>query len=224
MKVTTDACLFGSSLPLPPSKGGGNVNVLDIGTGTGLLALMYAQKNPGAIIDAIEIDKDAAEQAKENVERSPWGKRINVINADAKRFSFTKKYDLIISNPPFYEKELKSPDVQRNIARHSEELSLPELLHIIKANLAHDGQLFILLPNKRMNEAGILFKKHFLELTHAIMVRQSVLHDAFRIIIKGKHRRNVDEDLKKDEIAIWDEQQQYSPELIELLKDFYLNL
>ena len=94
MKVTTDACLFGSSIPPNPLKG--ELKILDIGTGTGLLALMFAQKNPVAIIDVIEIDKDAAAQAKENAERSPWGKRINVINADAKEFPFTKKYDLII--------------------------------------------------------------------------------------------------------------------------------
>jgi tRNA1Val (adenine37-N6)-methyltransferase len=222
--VTTDACLFGSLSPAR-SKEGGDMNVLDIGTGTGLLALMYAQKNPEAIIDAIEIDKDAAEQSKENVERSPWSKRINIIHSDARKFSFTKKYDLIISNPPFYENELKSNDNRKNIAFHSEELSLQELLKIVKTNLDPHGQFYLLLPNKRVNELAFLFGKNILEITLLTMVRQSVNHDIYRIFIKGKHPGNSYEDYKKNEIIIWDGSgQQYTPVFIELLKDFYLNL
>lgn len=231
MKVTTDGCLFGSSLPpsLPTSRdklsqGGGVFDVLDIGTGTGLLALLYAQKNSNAKIDAIEIDKDAANQAKENAEVSPWRDRINIFHADARKFSFTKKYDLIISNPPFYEKELRSSDFKKNIAHHGEELSLQELLTIIKTTLNPGGQFFLLLPNKRITEAITLIDKNSLQLIHMTMVRQSVNHDVFRIIIKGGHKNNKNEIYIKDEISIRDEKQQYTPRFIELLKDYYLNL
>ena len=109
MKVTTDACLFGAWVAEEDkSEKIITKNVLDIGTGTGLLSLMYAQKNSLANIDAIEIDEDAYIQAKENVAASPFAERINIIHDDIKRFTFSKKYDCIISNPPFYEKEIRS--------------------------------------------------------------------------------------------------------------------
>jgi tRNA1Val (adenine37-N6)-methyltransferase len=85
MKVTTDSCLFGSLLPISNS-----INVLDIGAGTGLLTLMYAQKNPESNIDAIEIEATAALQAKENAAATPWANKINIIAADAKHYQFTK--------------------------------------------------------------------------------------------------------------------------------------
>jgi len=224
MKVTTDACLFGGSLPPAPFQEEGVCSLLDIGTGTGLLALMYAQKDPTAKIDAIEIDKETAEQAKENIEASPWVNRINIINADARNFQFQNKYDLIISNPPFYESELRSSDAQKNIAQHGEELLFKELLNIIKANLKPDGLFYLLLPNKRITEALFLIEKNKLNVTHMTMVRQSVNHNVFRIIVCGKHSYNDNSDYKKDEIAIWDERQQYTANFKELLKDYYLHL
>src|SRR4051812_345426 len=107
MKVTTDACLFGAWLAAcwkkMESDVGRNANMLDIGTGTGLLSLMIAQRCI-AMIDAIEIDKEAAAQAAENVKSSPWSNNIHVICDDVKRYLFERKYELIFSNPPFYEK------------------------------------------------------------------------------------------------------------------------
>jgi len=148
MKVTTDGCLFGSLSPTL-SEGEGVLKVLDIGTGTGLLALMFAQKNQNAFIDAIEIDKDAFEQAAENITASPWADRINIIHADARNYSFPQQYDIIISNPPFYENELKADDKKKNVAHHSDELSLAKLLIVIKNNLSPSGTFFLLLPYKR---------------------------------------------------------------------------
>src|SRR3954454_12954512 len=121
MKVTTDACLFGAWIAEEDKSGSlpGTVKtVLDIGAGTGLLSLMYSQKNPSSNIDAIEIDEDAYAQSKENVEASPFAERINLIHDDVKRFTFSKKYDCIISNPPFYEKEIRSGNEKKNIAHH----------------------------------------------------------------------------------------------------------
>jgi tRNA1Val (adenine37-N6)-methyltransferase len=223
MKVTTDACLFGSLLPTS-FESGREKNILDIGTGTGLLALMYAQKNPEAIIDAIEIDEDAAAQAKENVEASPWKERINVIHADTKIFPFTKKYDLVISNPPFYEKELKAGSSKKNFAHHGEGLLIKELLPCIKKDLKYSGIFCLLLPYKRNEEIKKLLLKNEFEILKIIFIKQSVQHDYFRIMLTGK--RKTDEPVKTevDEISVWDEKQEYTNVFRELLGDYYLYL
>jgi tRNA1Val (adenine37-N6)-methyltransferase len=143
MKVTTDACLFGAWVVNKVKSEKSKIkSVLDIGTGTGLLSIMLAQKNPEIKIDAIEIDKDAAEQAKINAGSSPWKEQINIIQDDVKAFSFEKEFDLIISNPPFYENEIRSATDSKNVAHHSENLTLKELLVIIKENLTKRGSFF----------------------------------------------------------------------------------
>ena len=225
MKVTTDACLFGAWTVKEVENGKWKVeNVLDIGTGTGLLALMFAQKNAESRIDDIEIDKVAAEQASINVNSSPWKEQINVINADAKIFLFEKRFDLIISNPPFYEKEIRSATDNKNIAHHSEELKLGELLFIIRNNLAAKGNFFLLLPYKRNEEIRRLLKDNQLHISKILFVRQSVKHDYFRITLKGRLREQENGETEFDEMSIWDENQQYTKEFIQLLKDYYLYL
>ena len=225
MKVTTDACLFGAFVAAEIEKRKlGSENVLDIGTGTGLLSLMIAQKNDIVNIDAIEIDKDAGEQAKENVIASQWKDRINVIEADVSSFSFQKKYELIISNPPFYEKEIRSSSETKNIAHHSENLTLKELLELIKNQLEPGGNFFLLLPYKRNDEIRKLFKDQQLYISKIIFVRQSVKHDFFRIMLKGKTNRHPGAETGIEEISIWDEKQQYTNEFTHLLKDYYLHL
>lgn len=223
MKVTTDACLFGAlvSTDIQNSKLK-HKRVLDIGSGTGLLALMFAQKNAESVIDAIEIDKNAADQAKENILSSPWKEKIEVINADARRFSFLKKYDLIISNPPFYEKEIKAGMQGKNIARHSEEMKLEELLKIIKMNLKADGVFYLLLPYKRNAEISNLLRQHDFAVLQMTFFRQSVHHDYFRIMVRGKLKTANTEETQFDEISVWDEHRQYTPKFSDLLNDYYL--
>jgi tRNA1Val (adenine37-N6)-methyltransferase len=120
MKVTTDACLFGAWVAKEVGGQKSEVEtILDIGTGTGLLSLMLAQKT-NATIDSVEIDEAAAEQAQENANASLWKDRIFVMPGDAKdmAYTFCKNFDIIISNPPFYENELTSSDHQKNLAHH----------------------------------------------------------------------------------------------------------
>jgi len=225
MKVTTDACLFGAwvanEIEIGKLK---NINSLDIGTGTGLLALMVAQKNPLAFIDAIEIDHAAADQARANVNGSKWKDRVNIIEADAGSFSPQKKYDLIISNPPFYEREIRSASDSKNVAHHGENLSLTDLLRIIKGNLTNTGSFFLLLPYKRNEETKKLFSDHQLFISKIILVRQSVKHGYFRIMIKGKLLEQENKETAFDEISIWDDKQQYTNEFASLLRDYYLHL
>ncbi|MGQ0740593.1 MAG: tRNA1(Val) (adenine(37)-N6)-methyltransferase, partial [Bacteroidota bacterium] len=199
-------------------------NCLDIGTGTGLLSVMITQKNPSAAIDAIEIDMESAKQARENVAASPWGGNINIFHSDAREFDYQKKYDIIISNPPFYEKELKGDDMKRNLAHHNEGLLLPELLNIIKKNLEPGGSFYLLLPYKRHEEIKKLLLEHELAIGQITFVRQSVKHDYFRIMLAGNLKKEEKGETEIDELAIWNDQQQYMPQFRKLLNDYYLHL
>lgn len=231
MKVTTDGCLFGAwaaervrgQEPGVRSQTFETGSVLDIGTGSGLLSLMIAQKNEFAI-DAIEIDQDAFEQASENIIASPWANRIKIFHADAREFEFSNKYDVIISNPPFYEKELKGENSKKNIAHHNEGMLLPELLAIIKKNLKPDGSFYLLLPYKRNEEIRKLFTENNLPVEQLIFVRQTVNHDYFRIMLFGKLKTDKQTETKIDEISIKDDHDQYTPAFAALLEDYYLHL
>ena len=230
MKVTTDACLFGAWVAedvkrVPGSYQEPNAkNVLDVGAGTGLLSLMFAQKNPSVIVDAIEIDGEAFQKAKENVAISPYADHIQVINGDAKTFSSSKKYDLVISNPPFYEKELTSADHKKNIAHHDSGLLLEEIFSIIRTNLSTNGIFYLLLPFKRNEEIKKMLLREKLFISKIVFIKQSTKHDYFRMMISGKLSNVTDSETVIDEICIWDDQQQYTREFVELLKDYYLNL
>ena len=224
MKVTTDGCLFGAWVADKIQDREPGLKVLDIGTGTGLLSLMLAQKNPTAEIEAKEIDKEAASQAAENVNMSPWKEQVSVMHTDAKLYSTNKNYDLIISNPPFYEDELKSHDDSKNIAHHSSALTLDGLLGIIKKSLSENGSFYLLLPYKRQEELPALFNKHFLLTTEKTLVRQTTRHDYFRVMLAGTHQSNPVKEQHAREISIKNEQQEYTPEFTSLLKDYYLSL
>lgn len=224
MKVTTDGCLFGAWIAENMKKESLLYNhCLDIGTGTGLLTLMLAQENEIAI-DAIEIDKDAFEQAVENVTASPWSGRIQVVHADVREFESENQYDVIISNPPFYERELKSDDAKKNIAHHNEGLLFPELLSIIKKLLSPAGTFYLLLPYKRNNEIKALLSEYDLAIQQMTFVRQSVAHDYFRIMLAGKFKNAGFAETVIDEIAIKDNEDNYSQVFLSLLKKYYLHL
>lgn len=224
MKVTTDACLFGAWVSekekekQKQEQEQKQKEVLDIGAGTGLLSLMIAQKNPDAFIDAIEIDEQAFQQATENKNASPFADRIHVIHGDAKNFQFQKQYDCIISNPPFYENELKPEDEKKLVAHHNSGLLLSELAIIITDNLKPGGQFFILLPYKRYKEINSFFKN----VEEICFVRQSVNHDYFRIMLRGSTNKSAETSI--DEISITNDVKEYTPAFIALLKDYYLHL
>ncbi len=224
MKVTTDSCLFGAWVAGKIKKEQSVINnCLDIGTGTGLLALMLAQVNDSTI-DAVEIDKDAFEQATKNIAASPWADRIKIRHGNATELLFQTQYDIIICNPPFYEKELKGDDARKNIAHHNDGLLLPELLDIIKKKLTPDGTFYLLLPYKRNEEIKKLLTENDLAIHQLVFVRQSVNHDYFRIMMAGKLNSDEQAETKIDEISIKDETGQYTPVFVSLLKDYYLHL
>ena len=142
MKVGTDGVLLGAWVALPDEGGA----VLDIGTGTGLLALMVAQRSAESRIVAVEIEPQAAEQAAANVAASRWSERIEVVCADVRDYSPSGTFDLIISNPPYFSASLHSPDAARNLARHSDTLSLGALASAAVRMLSPRGRLAVVLP------------------------------------------------------------------------------
>ncbi len=221
MKVCTDACLFGAWVAEKVCDENWKLdNILDIGAGTGLLSLMLAQKLTNAAIDAIEINPDAAKQAANNFQSSLWSNRFNIIEADIKSIEATKKYDLIISNPPFFDNDLKSPHADRNLALHSSELSIEQLVRIAKNLSAKDGKFAVLLPFHRAEETEELARSCGFFSEEKILVRQTDKHPFFRVMfIFGK----TGAPLKTSEIVI-KQNNVYSPQFIELLRDYYLYL
>lgn len=225
MKVTTDGCLFGAWTANALNNIAIKKEILDVGTGTGLLSLMLAQKHSSVFIDALEIDEDAALQAQENIELFPLKNSIRVIHADVKHYPFLKKYDVILSNPPFYEAEIPSAHPARRIAHHQGGLLLSEVFSIIKSNLKPDGVFFVMLPYKRKNELESLIRQAELTLRKTCFVRQTGNHDFFRIFLAGCHlNRNIPIVNEFEEITILENDQQYTDEFKTLLKDYYLYL
>jgi len=167
MKVGTDAVLLGAWAPLPvnPCSVGEAVcalsakrsRILDIGTGSGIIALMLAQRCPDAQLDAIDIDPDAIAQAAENFAASPWSNRLHAHCTSLQNFNFeflifNYQYDTIVSNPPYFVNALKNPDKLRQTARHTDTLSYSELLQGASQLLADDGTFALILPADAQDE------------------------------------------------------------------------
>lgn len=147
LKVGTDGIVLGAWAGVE-----GAARILDLGTGTGLLALMAAQRNPAARIDAVEIDDASAEQAAENAAASPWAGRVRVHRMDARRLRTPEPFDLILCNPPYYAGEMDSPHARAAVARHGAELSFAELARTAAALLADRGRLACIIPLGREAE------------------------------------------------------------------------
>lgn len=220
MKVCTDSCLFGASVAsdLSPDI----LRILDIGSGTGLLSLMLAQKTQ-ALIEAVEIDPGAAAQTSENFRASPWPERLITHQADIRAFKPEQPYDFIISNPPFFEGDLKAGSDDSNKARHDSSLVFEELL--IAADRLLDkvkGRAAILVPARRLQAFCDLALGNRLYPSEIIQIRQTTLHAPFRSMIRL--HRSKQENHPSKEIAIRNESGEYTTEFSALLKDYYLDL
>lgn len=217
MKVCTDACLFGAWIPVDNSPD----DILDVGTGTGLLSLMMAQKAT-AHIDALEIDEAAFLQAKENTANSPYNERISILNGDFNDFKTCKKYDLIISNPPFYENQLHSADAKERTAKHATALTLENLFKCASHLLKENGKFAILLPFYRKDDCMKWAQSCKLYPEQSMQIQQTPNHVFFRYAaLFSRNGSVVTEDLS---FPIKDEAGNYSQTAIALLKPFYLHL
>lgn len=220
MKVCTDACLFGAwvadNLEMSRLK-----NILDIGTGTGLLSLMLAQFSQ-AQIDAVEIEPMAVVQARDNFQASTWTNQLHIHPTSILEFAKkpVKTFDLIISNPPFFEQQLKSNNSQRNIAMHSNNLTLTELAYCINELLADSGKAAILLPWNRTEEWRAIAEKLGFFCIKETAVKQTTSHTYFRTMMLMQKKASM---VHFSSITIKDGTE-YSKEFIKLLTPYYLAL
>jgi tRNA1Val (adenine37-N6)-methyltransferase len=216
MKVCTDACIMGASIPIMDRV----ENILDIGSGTGILSLMIAQRS-NASIDAVEVNSLAANQCKENVLLSPWKDRIRVHEQSIQEFakSHHKKYDLIICNPPFFQNNLPSSDPDYNIACHSELLTFEELVQISARFLHGEGMLVIMLPEQE----SLLLQKIANQSDLSFLSSTNIRHDESSRIIRriNYFGINTHHQLKEEEISIKNKQGMYSLQFRQLLQSYY---
>lgn len=222
MKVTTDACLFGAWLAQRLGRPENPLQVLDIGTGTGLLSLMLAQAWPQARFTAVELDAHAAAQAAENVASSPFADRITVVPADIRSYRPLNTFDLVVSNPPFHEQQLASPKAARRQAHHDETLTLSELLTASRRLVAATGLLALLMPFYRREEVLHQAAAAGFYAQEACDVQQTPQHDCFRTMqLLGRQPADAPVCQK---LLITESNQAYSAEFVTLLRDYYLKL
>lgn len=218
MKVCTDACIFGAAVADYFNSQPAEKNILDIGTGTGLLSLMLAQKLT-ASIDAVEIDEVAFQQAAKNFEASPWADRLTVFQDDAIHFQSNKKYGLIISNPPFFEGDLKSGNQKKDTAKHDITLTLERLLQAIGRNISEDGSFAVLLPFHRTEFFTKLALNKNYRLNYRLLLRHTDMHPFFRSILIFS---NSNGSTRSIELSIKDAFGNYTSDVKILMKDYYL--
>lgn len=218
MKVTTDACIQGAWTLLPTQT----KRILDIGTGTGLLALMLAQRSENTMIDAVEYDTTAAEQAKENVSHSPWRKRISVRCNDIRDYDSPEKYDLIICNPPFFDNALLGPQHEKNRARHTIALSKEELAAAIVKHLAPEGHVSILLPVPEYRYWQSVAEAYGLYPQELLLIRHRPASEPKRIVAIMSRKQAGKS--SEHQLTIMQENSTYTDQFNELLRPFYLNI
>ncbi|WP_336514388.1 tRNA1(Val) (adenine(37)-N6)-methyltransferase [Pollutibacter soli] len=219
MKVTTDACLFGGWIAAQEFSQ--TKNILDIGAGTGLLMLMIAQKSC-AEITGIEIEENACNQCIGNIKSSPWSERLHVIHLDIKNYTTEKKFGLIISNPPFYDNQLKSPDAKRNIAHHQSSLNFENLFWKVISLLEPDGFFAVLVPASETGSIKNIGFRFSLSVFEEVKLKQTPAHNYFRSILVFQNKKG--DKTIESEITIKDAERNYTSEFSILLKDYYLHL
>lgn len=214
MKVGTDGVLLGAWAEVEKAH-----QILDIGTGTGLIALMAAQRNHQAYIQAIEIEQQAYEQACQNVCHSPWSDRIEVIHSSLQSFEPENLFDCIICNPPFFNHSLKTPHNNRNLARHSDSLSHKELLIHASRLLSPNGHFHVILPVTEAKALTDIAPEYQLYPTRITQVFPTPEKAAKRLLIQFSHQQTI---VQQDNLVVEITRHQYSEEYIRLTQDFYL--
>lgn len=220
MKIGTDGVLLGAWTPIENNP----YNILDIGTGTGIIALMLAQRSAAQQIDALEIDEEAYEQATDNFENSPWNDRLFCFHAGLDEFveEPEEEYDLIISNPPFYSEDYKSNDDKRDLARFQDAMPFEELIEAADLLLSENGIFSVIIPFKEEENFIATAKENELYPIKITRVKGTPSTGTKRSLLAFCRNKNTI--TIEDELIIEIERHSYTPQYKELTKDFYLKI
>ncbi|WP_426094033.1 tRNA1(Val) (adenine(37)-N6)-methyltransferase [Flavobacterium sp. DSR2-3-3] len=220
MKIGTDGVLLGAWTPIANNP----ISILDIGAGTGVIALMLAQRSNAEQIDALEIDEEAYEQSVDNFENSPWSDRLFCFHAGLDEFveEPEDEYDLIVSNPPFYTDDYKSDNEQRDLARFADAMPFEDLIEAADLLLSVNGTFAVIIPFKEEENFLALaneYELYPLKITH---VKGTPTTEIKRSLLAFSRNESVNFPI--DELIIETSRHQYTPEYIALTKDFYLKM
>lgn len=220
MKIGTDGVLLGAWAPIENNP----FSILDIGTGTGIIALMLAQRSSAEQIDALEIDEDAYEQATDNFENSPWNDRLFCFHAGLDEFveEPEDEYDLIVSNPPFYSEDYKSSSDQRDLARFQDAMPFEDLIEAAALLLSENGIFSVIIPFKEESTFLAIANEYELFPLQLTRVKGTPTSEIKRSLLAFS--RNEITNFPIDELIIETARHIYTPEYIALTKDFYLKM
>ena len=219
MKVGTDAVLLGAWTSLKHNP----FSVLDIGAGTGIIALMIAQRSQAELIDGLEIDALAYEQCVSNFENAPWNDRLFCYHASLDEFTeeIEDTYDLIVSNPPFYSENYKTQNNQRDIARFTDAMPFNHLLNSVSKLLSENGVFSVIIPYKEEQQFIEIASTVKLFPNAILRVKGSLSSPFKRSLIEFSFQKN---DIELEELTIETSRHQYTQDYINLTKDFYLKM
>jgi tRNA1Val (adenine37-N6)-methyltransferase len=220
MKIGTDGVLLGAWTPIDNKP----FSILDIGAGTGIIALMLAQRSNAEQIDALEIDEDAYEQATDNFENSPWNDRLFCFHAGLDEFveEPEDEYDLIVSNPPFYSEDYKSDNEQRDLARFQDAMPFKDLIEAAALLLSEKGIFSVIIPFKEEEKFLALANEYDLFPIKITRVKGTPTSEIKRSLLAFS--RNEIANFPINELIIETARHIYTPEYIELTKEFYLKM
>lgn len=215
MKVGTDGVLLGAWADIDSAG-----RILDVGTGTGLVALMLAQRSPAEVV-AVEIDEPAACQAKENIQSSPWYNRIEVVRVDFREYQSEERFDVIVCNPPYFVDSLLPPDTSRTIARHNQGLTYAELLSQVAVLLNPKGHFSLIIPTDVVDSVINIAGKVGLFPFKRVNVVTAPGKIPKRTLLSFRFTQEV---CLAETLLIEKRRHCYSDEYIALTKDFYLKM
>nr|WP_314838469.1 methyltransferase [uncultured Flavobacterium sp.] len=220
MKIGTDGVLLGAWTPITNNP----FSILDIGAGTGIIALMLAQRSNAEQIDALEIDEDAYEQATDNFENSPWSDRLFCYHAGLDEFieEPEDEYDVIVSNPPFYTEDYKTENEQRDIARFADAMPFKELIEAADLLLSENGIFSVIIPYKEEESFIALADEYELYPLKITRVKGTPTTEIKRSLLAFTRKETTN--FAVDELIIETARHVYTSEYIALTKDFYLKM